>query len=151
MKKPIFLLFLLPWVLTLSACETNQTRVAEGAGIGGLTGAAAGGIIGNQMRGHAGEGVLIGGALGAASGAAIGSQINKPRPAAYSQPAYSSQSTTGLSMREIVELTRERVSSEEIIAKIRATRSHYALTSDDIAYLKREGVSQRVIETMQGY
>jgi uncharacterized protein YcfJ len=55
-------------LLTFTSCET-QTQ--KGALIGGLGGAAIGGIAGN------GKGALIGGAIGAATGAVIGN--NKDR------------------------------------------------------------------------
>src|SRR3989338_6573582 len=67
------------FVLAVSGCAQNQTRVGEGAAIGGVLGAAAGEIIGHQNR-HDLTGVLVGGALGAAAGAAVGAQIKKPVP-----------------------------------------------------------------------
>jgi outer membrane lipoprotein SlyB len=50
----------------------------RGAVIGGLGGAAVGGIIGNQS-GRGLEGALIGGAVGAAGGAAIGNSKDRQR------------------------------------------------------------------------
>jgi len=143
MKKTLSLLAVLIFTLVISGCQTNKTRIAEGAGIGGLVGAAAGGIIGHQS-GHGVEGALIGGAVGAAGGAAMGSQIKKPQ---QNSPTASS---TQLSMNKIVELTKQGISSDEIISKIKATNSQYSLTAEDISYLKNQGVSQRVIEAMQG-
>ncbi len=139
MKKTISLFAVLVFALAIAGCQTNKTRVAEGAGVGGLIGATAGGIIGHQS-GHGVEGAVIGGVLGAAGGAAVGSQIEKPQAAASTQ----------LSMAQIVALTKEGVSSDEIINKIKTTNSKYSLTAEDISYLKNQGVSQRVIEAMQG-
>ncbi|MGA2775627.1 MAG: glycine zipper domain-containing protein [Candidatus Omnitrophota bacterium] len=146
MKKYVSLLIVLAFSFAVFGCETNKTRVAEGAGIGGALGAIAGGVIGNQTGSPVG-GALIGGALGAAGGAAIGAQINKPGAATTAQ-AGSTQPMAQLSMNEIVELTKQGVASDNIIAKIRATHSTYSLTQDDISYLRRQGVSQRVIEEM---
>ena len=143
MKKAFLLSTVLIFVLVISGCQTNKTRIAEGAGIGGLVGAAAGGIIGHQS-GHGVGGALIGGAVGAAGGAAVGSQIKKP------EQNTSAVSSAGLSMSKIVELTKQGVSSDEIINKIKATKSQYSLTAEDVDYLKKQGVSQRVIEAMQG-
>jgi uncharacterized protein YcfJ len=143
MKKAFSLLAVLVFILVISGCQTNKTRIAEGAGIGGLVGAAAGGIIGHQS-GHGVGGVLIGGAVGAAGGAAVGSQIKKP------EQNTQALSSAGLSMSKIVELAKQGVSSDEIINKIKATKSQYSLTAEDIGYLKKQGVSQRVIEAMQG-
>ncbi|MFA5276256.1 MAG: glycine zipper domain-containing protein [Candidatus Omnitrophota bacterium] len=143
MKKYASLFVILAFLFVAFGCETNKTRVGEGAGIGGALGAIAGGVIGNQTGSPVG-GALIGGALGAAGGAAIGAQINKPGTTA----AGSTQPMAQFSMNEIVELTKQGVASDNIIAKIRATHSTYSLTQDDISYLRRQGVSQRVIEEM---
>ncbi len=142
MKKLSVFLSAAAFLIALAGCETNKTRVAEGAGIGGAVGALAGGIIGHQT-GHGVEGALIGGALGAGSGAAVGSQINKPNQSAQAQ-------TTTLSMTQIVNLSKQGTSSEEIINRIKTTNSKFSLTAEDIDYLKKQGVSQRVIEAMQG-
>jgi len=58
--------------LFLSSCaEPSGPNTQRGAVIGGLGGAAVGGIIGNQS-GRALEGAAIGGALGAGGGAMMG-------------------------------------------------------------------------------
>lgn len=73
-----FCLFVLAVLVgVVSGCAQNQTRIGEGAAIGGVLGAAAGEIVGHQNR-HDLTGVLVGGALGAAAGAAVGAQIEKP-------------------------------------------------------------------------
>ncbi|MDP3041724.1 MAG: glycine zipper domain-containing protein [Candidatus Omnitrophota bacterium] len=124
-------------VLVVCGCQTNKTRVAEGVGIGGTVGAIAGGIIGFQS-GHPFQGAAIGGAIGAGTGAVVGAQIKKPV-----------QSSAQFTMQQIVDLSKQGVSSDEIIAKIKAANSRYSLTADDLGYLRKQGVSQRVIETMQ--
>ncbi|MBU0548313.1 MAG: tRNA (adenine(58)-N(1))-methyltransferase non-catalytic subunit TRM6 [Candidatus Omnitrophica bacterium] len=142
MKRYFYIFFILVFVLIVCGCQTNKTRVAEGAGIGGTIGAIAGGIIGFQS-GHPVQGAAIGGAIGAGTGAAVGAQINKPTQDT------SSQAPGQLTMQQIVDLTKQGVSSDEIIAKIKAANSKYSLTADDLEYLRKQGVSQRVIETMQ--
>ncbi len=52
-------------------------------------------------------------------------------------------------MQQIVNWTKEGLSGDEIISRIKAANSSYSLTADDLDYLKKQGVSQRVIETMQ--
>ncbi|MFA6357294.1 MAG: glycine zipper domain-containing protein [Candidatus Omnitrophota bacterium] len=143
MKKGFYLIIILAFVFVVTGCESNKTRVAEGAGIGAGLGAVVGGIIGFQS-GHPIQGAAIGGAIGGGTGAVVGAQIKKPAQGT-SVPA-SSQIT----MQQIVDLTKQGVSSDEIIAKIKSANSKYSLTSDDVDYLKKQGVSQRVIETMQG-
>lgn len=61
---------------SFSSCENTGPATKKGAVIGGLGGAAVGGIIGNQS-GRGLEGALIGGALGAAGGAAIGNSKDR--------------------------------------------------------------------------
>ncbi|MDD5771773.1 MAG: glycine zipper domain-containing protein [Candidatus Omnitrophica bacterium] len=142
MKRYFPLFPILAFILLVCGCATNKTRVAEGAGIGGAVGALAGGIIGYQS-GHPIQGAAIGGAIGAGSGAVVGAQIKKPAQDA------SAQIPEHLTMQQVVDLTKQGVSSDEIIAKIKASDSKYALTADDVGYLQKQGVSQRVIETMQ--
>ena len=77
MRSYVHLFIVGVFVFIVAGCAENRTRVAEGAGVGGLLGATAGGIIGHQT-GQGVNGALIGGALGAGAGAATGSQINKP-------------------------------------------------------------------------
>jgi hypothetical protein len=64
-------------VASLSSCATGP-NAQRGAVIGGLGGAAVGGIVGSQS-GRGLEGALIGGALGAAGGAAIGNAKDRRR------------------------------------------------------------------------
>lgn len=142
MKRYFCLFFILAFVLIVSGCASNKTRVAEGAGIGGAVGALAGGIIGYQS-GHPIQGAAIGGVIGGGTGAVVGAQIKKPAQDTANQVPVQ------LSMQQIVDLTKQGVSGDEIIAKIKAANSKYFLTADDLSYLQKQGVSQRVIETMQ--
>ena len=146
MRKIYLSLILLLVLAANSGCQSNKTRIGEGAGIGGVVGAIAGGVIGHQ-GGHGAEGAVIGGALGAAGGAAVGSQIEKPN---QENLTAAKANNTQPTMTEIVNLTKNGVSSDEIIAKIKAANSKYSLTAEDLGYLRKEGVSQRVIEAMQG-
>jgi phage tail tape-measure protein len=57
-----------------SGCSTPLTTREEGAGIGLLGGAAAGGLIGAAV-GHAGVGAGVGSLLGLGAGALIGDQL----------------------------------------------------------------------------
>ena len=145
MKKCFCLAVILGMLVTFCGCATNKTRVAEGAGIGGALGALAGGIIGYQS-GHPLQGAAIGAAVGGGTGAVVGAQIKKP-VTEESQ----AQSSTQITMQQIVDWTKQGLTSDEIITKIKAANPKYSLTADDISYLKGQGVSQRVIETMQEY
>jgi hypothetical protein len=61
------------------------------------------------------------------------------------------QVSNQVTMQQIVDWTKQGVSSDEIISRIKAANPKYSLTADDLGFLKRQGVSQRVIETMQVY
>lgn len=60
-----------------TGCNTTPTQ--DGAVAGGLIGAGAGAIIGNQSHGRSGEGALIGAGVGALTGALIGDQVDERR------------------------------------------------------------------------
>ena len=70
MKTRIYIPAILLCSMVLSGCATTQTG-QDHAVLGGLLGATAGAIIGNQS-GDAGEVALIGAALGGIAGGAIG-------------------------------------------------------------------------------
>lgn len=63
--------------LLLMGCQTTPTQ--QGAVAGGLLGAGAGAIIGNQVDGKSGEGALIGAAAGALTGALVGDHVDERR------------------------------------------------------------------------
>lgn len=65
------LVFLTPLVVMfLIGCTTTE----KGTGIGAVSGAALGGIIGHQS-GHGGQGAAIGGAVGALGGYVVGEKM----------------------------------------------------------------------------
>jgi len=72
MKTQTITLLLVCGSLMLYGCTTTQ----KGAAVGGLGGAALGGIIGHQS-GHGAEGAVIGAAVGAISGAVVGEKLDK--------------------------------------------------------------------------
>src|SRR4051794_38015561 len=65
---------LLAMTAGLAGCET---KAGTGAIVGGLGGAAVGGLIGSKSHARAGEGALIGGAVGALGGALVGHGMDK--------------------------------------------------------------------------
>lgn len=157
MKKVLFI-FLSFLIVCSYGCESNKTRVAEGAVIGGLLGGAAGGIIGHQS-GHGGEGAGIGIAAGALTGALVGSQINKPQAQAQPEQAQTTAQqsqavpptvqTSQLSMQQVIDMSKKGSSDDDIIKEIRATNSKFNLSEEGVNYLKKEGVSDKVIAVMQ--
>jgi len=138
--KKVFIGILGIFILSLTmGCQSNKTRLAEGAGIGGLLGATAGGIIGHQS-GRGLEGAGIGAAVGALGGGLVGAQIEK-------DPGSSARKIT---LGDVIELTKMGFSDSDIIQRIKDTNSTFDLSTNDIKYLLDEGVSQVVIDAMQG-
>ena len=136
--------------LLLSAgCQNAKTKAVEGAVIGGVIGAAGGGIIGHQM-GRGAEGAGIGAAVGVLSGALIGAQMEKGGQPAQTAQQAQVNNPNHMSLQQIVDLSKQGIHEDVIIDKIRLSNSRYALTNDDINYLQQQGVSQKVISVMQG-
>jgi len=75
--------------LFLMGCQTTPTQ--QGAVAGGLLGAGAGAIIGNQVHGKSGEGALIGAGVGALSGALIGDHVDERRDRRAAQQQHAQQ------------------------------------------------------------
>ena len=57
--------------------------------------------------------------------------------------------TPTLSLDEIVSLTQQKVSSDDIIAKIKASNSQYDLTASQIVDLSKQGVDSKVLDYIQ--
>ncbi|MDD5236599.1 MAG: glycine zipper domain-containing protein, partial [Candidatus Omnitrophica bacterium] len=115
-------IFVLPFVtmLSLAGCASNKTNVGEGAAIGGLLGATAGGIIGHQS-GHGLEGAGIGAAAGVLTGAIVGSQMPKQGQGSASEGAVSSTSSpvNQLTIQNIIDMHKQNVNDAVIIDRIR--------------------------------
>jgi uncharacterized protein YcfJ len=62
------------FIVALASCTTTQ----QGAAVGGLGGAAIGGIVGHQS-GHGVAGAAIGGAAGALGGAVVGNKMEQKK------------------------------------------------------------------------
>ena len=150
MKKIFVLILSSGVVLLVVGCQNAQTRAGEGAVIGGILGAAAGGIIGHQS-GHGGEGAAIGAAAGALTGALVGTSIPKNQQASGAQAQGAQTANPNqMSIQQVIDLTKQGVNEHVVIDKIRLSNSRFALTATDIAYLQEQGVSQKVIDAMQG-
>lgn len=135
------------WVIScliLSSCETKaQTGALAGAGVGALAG---GLITGNAT------GALVGGAIGAAGGGLIGYGMDQQDREVMQQrsPETTRRIDRGeqLSLNDIKEMSRNGLRDDVIINQIKATNSHFYLTTADIIDLKDSGVSQKVIDFM---
>lgn len=146
MKKILTVVLCTMLMFINASCQsTSENKTTEGAIIGGLLGATAGGVIGHQS-GHGLEGAGIGAAAGALTGALVGSQMKKPQDTTSGQGVNPNQMT----MQQVIDLSKQGVNENVIIDKIKLTNSKFNLSADDITYLKGQGVSQSVINAMQG-
>lgn len=121
---------------------------------GTLFGGASGGVIGAAIGSHQGktaEGALIGGLVGGALGNALGGEADatdrRVQQAAHQQHLDNVRSA--LSHDQVIQLHRQGLSDEVIANQIHnqgiARRPH----ATELAYLKSQGVSDRVLAAMQ--
>jgi len=128
--------------MVLVGCESMGPKAKTGALVGGAVGATAGGIIGHQS-GHGWEGAGIGAALGAIGGGLIGN--SKDKAAATVEPSNINQ----ISVLNIVEMVSKEIPDDVIISEIQRTKSVYHLTAETVTYLKKNKVSDRLIDYMK--
>jgi len=149
MKKIFAAGLVIVFIVSVMGCQGTKTNAVEGAVIGGVLGAAAGGIIGHQSH-HGGEGAGIGAAVGVVSGAVIGSQIEKKQSGQAAPQGTQAQNPNQMSTEQIIDMSKQGIHEDVIVDKIRLSNSRFVLSPDDINNLKQQGVSQKVINAMQG-
>ena len=142
------------WILGISLVVLvvpafGQGHTEEGAVLGGVAGAIAGGIIGHQND-ETPEGAILGGILGAVTGSMIGDR--KDQQAARQQRLFYHQqrvAARAVSTAEVVTMTRSGLTDSVIINHIRANGVPRQLNTHDIISLHQQGVSEKVITAMQ--
>ncbi len=138
----------------------------QGAVIGGASGAAVGAAVSKENRAL---GAVIGGAVGAAGGYVIGKNADKvtghdsdeaqaasrkaeeaPVTAeqAKSAPSADVNSDGFVTLDEVVALKDAKLTDDQIIERLRATKQVFELTSEQKKYLADRGVSQDVIDRL---
>ena len=131
-------------VILVSGCQSmNSTE--KGALAGGGIGAGAGALIGHAT-GHTGAGAVIGGLTGGLLGGAIGNDVDKEKAR---QERIAAATPPPLQLTDIASMAQQHIGDNLIINQIRTTGSVYQLTSDQIVWLKQQGVSDVVITEMQ--
>jgi hypothetical protein len=88
--------------------------------------------------------------LGAASLVALGASAQTPAPAAPPAPAATAAATVKLpyGVDDVLKLSRAQISEDVIINYIRSSGTIYNLSPNNIVYLRSEGVSDHVVNTM---
>lgn len=152
--------------LLLTACCVNtgcaQWQTSEK---GTLVGAAAGGALGSAIGKKSGNpitGAVLGAIGGGLVGNAVGESVDQRRAYqqqqyyqqnAYQQPTYQQPAyqavNRGVSLDQVVSLTRSGLSDEVIISHIEANGFNQTLTANDLIILKNNGVTDRVIGALQ--
>ena len=123
----------------------------RGALFGGLIGAGAGAIVGDQL-GHAGAGTAIGAGIGALSGAAIGNEMDKTEArnrALIAQQLGRTVPAGAVHVDDVVMMSRSGVADELIINHVRAHGMAAPLQASDLRNLTQQQVSTAVIMAMQ--
>ena len=145
---------------SIATAQYNQTR---GTVFGGLTGAAAGAIIGDNSD-EAGAGAAIGGVVGALAGNFLGKaqdgqaqyQYAAQQQRIYQQQNYQAAQAAqyaaqAVSVQDVVALSRSGVSDAVIATAIQQRGLQQRLAVEDIVYLSQNGVGEGVIRTMQQF
>ena len=168
--KPITALLMASLALApLAGCDNLPgNKKEQGAVIGGVGGAVAGGALAKNNRLL---GALIGGALGAGGGYLIGSSLDKSDPSknreeavradrrARDNPATVDDARRArtadingdgyVTMDEVVAMGKAGLSDDEMITRLERTGQFFELTSDQESYLTNHGVSRRVVMAMR--
>ena len=152
---------LLAVLLAVPATGWTQYHTQRGAVVGGLTGAAAGAVIGDNSD-KAGAGALIGGALGLLAGGALGNTVDQEDAYArawqyqqyqqYSQQynqQYSQQVARAVSIADVVTMSHQQIGDGVIISTINTQGIQRPLEVPDIIQMHQQGVSDVVITAMQ--
>ena len=149
---PLLLFLLVP---TVSFAQ-GPNYSGRGALLGGLLGAGAGAAIGDGHNHHAGQGALIGGALGAIGGAVVGNNIdNNNARQQYAtenriyQQQYAQQLQGTVTTQDIISMQQGGLGDDVICNHIRANGLARTPNVNELIYLRRNGVSDMIIQTMQ--
>jgi len=134
----------------VAGCTTpsgQPDRTANGALIGGASGAAIGALADRRAPG---VGALIGGAAGLIAGGLIGHSMDEQAAARSAPPPvyYPPPPAPPPSINDIKAMSRAGMSDDAIIGQIISTHAVYNLNADALIDLHNAGVSQKVIAYM---
>jgi len=137
----------------IPASANGQASTQRGATLGGLAGAVAGGLIGDNS-GKAGAGAAIGGVIGAVTGGLLGNAKEKERAAYqrqqyYQQQQQAIQAQASVSVADVVSMSRSGLSDGVIINQIQQRGVTHKLQVPEIISLHQQGVREAVITSMQ--
>lgn len=153
-------------IVTAGLCVLANSASAQysqqrGTVVGGLTGAAAGAIIGDNSD-EAGVGAAIGGVVGALAGSILGNaqdrqvyeyEASRQRNAYQIEAARQQQAayhqTRAMAVQDVVGMAQSDVADSIILGEIQNRGIQRPLEIADIVFLSQQGVSEAVIRCMQ--
>src|SRR4051812_10089740 len=139
-------------LLTISAASGCQSSsyTQRGTVLGGLGGAGIGALIG-RATGHTTAGAAIGAGAGAVTGAAVGSgldEIEARNRAEIAAQLGRDVDPGGATTVEVLEMTRAGVAPQLIINYVNSAGMMQPLTTQDVIYLRDQGVDANVVQAM---
>lgn len=152
--KSLFVVLAITSSLLFQHQAAAQYSKQRGVVLGGLTGAAAGAIIGENSD-EPGAGAAIGGVVGAIAGSMLGNAEDQRARAYYAhqqQQAYTQQQyrmTQSVAFGDVIAMARSGVSDDVIITAIQQRGLQRPLEVADIVHLSQNGVCDNVIRAMQ--
>jgi len=149
-QKQLLLASLVISSLITAGCQSPH-RADRGALVGGLTGAGIGALVGDAV-GKPVAGAALGAGVGAITGAAVGQSIDDIEArnraeieARLGRPV----SASPVGIRDVISMAQAGVDDEIIVNHIKSHGVNRSLQTEDLILLKSNGVSPRVITTMQ--
>jgi len=141
-------------VLGARVPASAQVATQRGATFGGLAGAVAGGLIGDN-NGKAGAGAAIGGLVGAVAGGVLGNAADKEAELRRQQYYYHQQqqqiarAQSAVTLDDVVSMSHNGLSEMVIINQVQQRGFAQRLQVPDIIALHKQGVSESVITALQ--
>lgn len=138
-------------ILTSMVVGCRSPYMADrGAAVGGLAGAGLGAAIGHE-KGNTLAGSAIGGALGAITGAAVGSGMDEidQRNQQRIEESLGRRLHGATTIHDTVAMSQAGVGDEIILNHVQTHGFAGTLTANDIIEMKRQGVSDRVLQGIQ--
>jgi hypothetical protein len=137
-------------ITSLTGCQSPY-KSDQGALFGGLLGAGTGAAVGSAVHNPL-AGAAIGAGVGALSGAAVGSALDEQdakNQAMIAQQFGRPISANPVTVPDVINMTRAGVDEELIYNHVRTHGVAGPLQAQDVIVLQQQGVSKRVIATMQ--
>ena len=144
------LLTLAALLLAAAGCQ-SPFYADQGALAGGLTGAGVGALVGNAS-GNTLAGAAIGTGVGAVAGGLIGGgldQVEAKNRAMIASQMGRQIPPGGVTVNDVVAMTRSGVDEELIVNHIRANGVGQPIQANELIALQQQGISKNVIGAMQ--